>query len=54
MRQSDQERSEYFQRYYQAGWTDGALHDLARNSGRMRAGTTAEAAVHIACGRRDR
>ena len=54
VRQNDQERAEYFQRYYQVRWTDGALYDLTLNTGRMRVGTAADAVVHIARGRRDR
>ena len=54
MRQSGQERSEYFRRYHQAPWTDGALYDLTLNTGGMRTGTTADTAVHIAGCRRDR
>jgi cytidylate kinase len=48
VRQVDQERAGFFQRYYQVNWMDGSLYDLTVNTGRMRLGAAVEAVVHIA------
>jgi hypothetical protein len=41
-KQSDQERAEYYQRYYGVNWRDPALYDLTLNTARMRIGTAAD------------
>lgn len=48
VRQNDQERADYFQRYYQVKWTDAAQYDLTINTGRMRLGAAVDAVVYVA------
>jgi CMP/dCMP kinase len=52
IRQSDQERSGFFQRYYQVNWADGSLYDLTVNTGRMPLSTAVAAVVWVAKTRR--
>jgi hypothetical protein len=47
LRQNDQERTDYFQRYYQVNWLDGSLYDLTINTGRMPLSTAVEAVVWL-------
>ncbi len=54
LKQSDQERAEYFQRYYQVRWRDGACYDLTVNTGRMRLGTAVDAVVAVVRARMNR
>jgi len=54
LKQSDQERAEYFQRYYQIRWRDGANYDLTINTGRMRLGTAVEAVMAVVRSRMSR
>jgi len=51
VKQADQERAGFFQRYYQVDWRDCALYDLTLNTGRMPLGTAVEAVVSVARGR---
>jgi cytidylate kinase len=48
IRQNDQERTGFFQRYYQVNWADGTLYDLTVNTGRMPLSTAVAAVVWVA------
>jgi hypothetical protein len=48
VRANDQERAEFFQRYYNVKWLDGTLYDLTVNTGRMRLGAAVDAVTYLA------